>query len=472
MARFSRRRFLQTSSATALLPLVKVSGGQSGKINEIEVHITSDSQKFSSQQSLHWRAAGASNPRDCIFINPDKGFQSILGFGAALTDAACYTLNRLPNSAREDLFHELFHPSGMGLNVCRICIGSSDYAAKVYSYDEGGPDPEMSRFSIDHDREYIIPILKQARRINPDLFLLASPWSPPAWMKVNGSMLGGLLEKKHFPAYAKYFVKFLQAYEEAGIKVNAISIQNEVDTDQDARMPASLWGQEYETGFVAEHLGPALAATNLDTKIWIIDHNYNLWGRAVCELDDPAANKYIEGVAWHGYLGEPSAMTRVHNAHPEKNMYFTEGGPSLSPEYAKDWVQWSKTFSGILTNWAKCIIAWNLALDEHGKPNIGPFDCAGTITINSQTNAITYSGQYWAFAHFARAARPGVKRIDSSGDVDRISHIAFSGPNGGATAVLTNDGPERHITIRVASKEADILLPANSICSYSCSVQS
>lgn len=397
-------------------------------------------------------------------IDPGMQFQDILGFGAAFTDAACYTLHQLPPPARDELLNELFHPSQVGLSVCRMCIGASDYSTKVYSYDEGEPDPELSRFSVDQDRDYTIPALKSACSLNPDFFLLASPWSPPGWMKVNGSMLGGLMQKKHFPAYSKYFMKFIQAYTEAGVKVDAVTIQNEVDADQDGRMPASLWGQEYEMGFIADYLGRDFSQNNIATKIWIIDHNYTLWGRAICELDDPKVNKYVDGVAWHGYLGDPSAMARVHEAHPEKHMYWTEGGPAVTaPDYQTDWARWGETFADILCNWSRCIIGWNLALDENGKPNIGPFDCGGVVTVNSKTKEITRSGQYWAFAHYARAARRGGRRIESSGNIQGISHVAFANPDGTKAIILTNRGSARQILVRASGHEAGVMLPAGSI---------
>lgn len=458
----TRRTLLKLGSA-GLLPFVTRSGVPEDR-DQISVRVTAASKRFAEEPPLNWQPRTASSA-DCIVLDPASAFQEILGFGAAFTDSACYTLNQLSPAAREKLLGELFLPSHIGLSVCRLCIGASDYAVKVYSYDEGNePDPDLTRFSIDHDREYILPVLKLARSLNPRLFLFASPWSPPAWMKVNHSMLGGLMEKKHFPVYARYFVKFLQAYAEAGVAVNAVTIQNEVDTEQDSRMPASLWGQEYEAGFVAEHLGRALADTRLDTKIWIIDHNYNLWGRAIAELDDPEVNRYVDGVAWHGYLGHPSAMTRVHEAHPEKHMYWTEGGPSVkAPNYATDWAEWSTNFTSILRNWSRCIVGWNLALDENGNPNIGPFDCGGVVTINSKTKDVACSGQYWAFAHHCRAARPGARRIDSSGDLEGVAHVAFASPDGSTALVITNRGPARQVVVRLSERQTKIGLPQDSI---------
>jgi glucosylceramidase len=432
---------------------------------EISVRTTAGDKRFAAGRPLAWRKASGSSA-DSVVLDPSRKFQDILGFGAALTDASCFVLNQLAAGEREELLHELLHPSKLGLSVFRICVGSSDYATKTYSFDEGEPDPDMKRFSIDHDRAYILPILKQARAVNPDLFLLASPWSPPGWMKPNGSMLGGSMRKHNFAPYAQYLVKFLQGYADAGVPVQAISVQNEVDTDQDGRMPACLWGQEYEIEFVARHLGPQLAANHIDTRIWILDHNYNLWGRVLDELDDPDVNRFVDGVAWHGYAGHPSAMARVHDAHPEKHTYWTEGGPDITdPHYQTDWSEWGATFADILQNWARSIIAWNIALDENGKPNIGPFECGGTVTIHSQTHRIVHSGQYWAFAHYSSAIQRGAKRIESSAVVPNVAHVAAINPDGGYAAVLTNKGADRTVLLRLGGMEAAAALPADSVTS-------
>jgi glucosylceramidase len=180
---------------------------------------------------------------DVVEIQPQQQFQEILGFGAAFTDAACYMFRQLGEADRDRLLHELFHPSELGLNVCRTCFGASDYTTEMYSFDEGEPDPELKRFSINHDRAYLLPVLRAARKANPDLFLFSTPWSPPGWMKANSSMLGGSMRKKSFPAYAQYFVKFLQAYAAEGVPIQAVTSQNEVDTDQDGRMPACFGGK-------------------------------------------------------------------------------------------------------------------------------------------------------------------------------------------------------------------------------------
>src|SRR5262249_40533613 len=221
--------------------------------------------------------------------------------------------------------------------------------------------------------------------------------------------------------------------------IQAITSQNEVDTDQDGRMPACLWGQEYEIEFVAKHLGPQLKSKGIDTKIWLLDHNYNLWGRVICELDDPGVRNFTNAVAWHGYVGGAEMMSRVHDAHPDAEMHWTEGGPDYtSPNYATDWAEWGHTFTEVLRNCCQSITGWNLALDERGRPNIGPFSCGGLVTVQAQTKEITHSGQYWGFMHFSRMMRRGARRFDSQGTLQGVSHVACENRDGQKVLVLTN----------------------------------
>jgi glucosylceramidase len=463
----TRRDFLKLSACGVVAAsVVDVAAGSSAapepQAGEITVRMTGGSKRYEAQPSLAWKS-GAAGP-NVIELNPAKKFQEMLGFGAAFTDAACYTFNRLDAPAREQLFHELFHPGEMGLNVCRTCIGSSDYSTEVFSYDEGEPDPEMKRFSISHDQPYVLPMLREARKQNPDLFLFSSPWSPPGWMKAGGSMLGGSMRQHSFAPYALYFVKFLQAYAAEGVPIQAVTVQNEVDTDQDGRMPACLWGQEYEMGFVKNHLGPALEKNAIPTKIWILDHNYNLWGRAVAELADPDVRKYCSNVAFHGYVGSPDQMSKFHAAYPDVSLYWTEGGPDYTaPDYATDWASWGQTFSQAIRNWCRSVTGWNLALDEKGRPNIGPFPCGGMVTIHSQTKEITKSGQYWAFAHFSRNVRRGAKRFESTGDVKGVEHVAFENPDGQRVLVVSNSGDAKTVTLKQATKVVELPIAASSV---------
>lgn len=438
----------------------ETSAAQPGEVN---IRLTYADQRFSATRPARWSKEKAA-PGETISVDPSRKFQEILGFGAAFTDAACYMFQQLTPTAREQLFQELFHPAQMGLNVCRTCIGASDYSTKLYSYNDGDPDPALTRFSIDHDRQYVIPMLREARQVNPDLFLFSSPWSPPGWMKANGSMLGGCMERKHMAPYANYFVKFLQSYAAEGVPIQAVTVQNEVDTEQDGRMPACTWPQEYEVDFVRQHLGLAFEHHNIKTKIWLVDHNYNLWGRAICELQTPDLRKYANSIAWHGYVGQPEWMSRVHDAFPDAEMYWTEGGPDYAaPDYATDWCNWSSTFTGILRNWCRSITGWNLALDEHGRPNIGPFGCGGLVTIDSRSKEVTRSGQFRAFAHYSRCIRRGARRIDTQSASTAIHHVGVENPDGEKVLILTNPGKERKVQLTMGQRKAEVTLPQDSV---------
>ena len=461
-----RRRFLKLSAATCAL-----AGSSSldaiaadSRDGEISVWSTFGDKRHQKQPPLAW-TKGAARTGDVIEVGDSQGYQSILGFGAAFTDAACFTLNRLDPDARKRLFQTLFSPSGLGLNVSRICIGSSDYSTKEYSYDEGlDPDPEIERFSIEHDRAYVLPILREARAVSPDMWILASPWSPPAWMKPNKSMLGGCMRRSSLAPYAIYVEKFLNAYAAEGVRVNSVTPQNEIDTEQDGRMPACCWPQEYEMEFVRDHLGPRLANAANPADIWILDHNYNLWGRVVDELEDPKVLSAVKGVAWHGYMGTAEQMMNVKRMFPQVDMFWTEGGPEGGATYATEWAKWGDTFTGILRNQARCIISWNYALDEKGNPNIGPFHCAGLVTADSQSREISYSGQFWAFQHFSGHMRRGARVLSSWGEVKAVKHLVAQNADGRYVAVFTNTGKtDVPMTVQHGGSFAKLALPADSV---------
>jgi glucosylceramidase len=430
----------------------------------ISVWRTDEKQRFTRGNDIQWQSESRFDPATAVRVVSSNRFQDILGFGGCFSDASCYLISQLKEPARSQLLRELFHPSEMGLNCNRTCVGAADSAASLYSYDEGEPDPELKRFSVDHDRAYILPVLRQVSELNPDMFFFSSPWSPPGWMKWNKSMLGGSMSRQYLASYAQYLLKFVQAYAAEGVRIQAITIQNEIDTDQHGQMPACTWSQECETEFVIEHLGPLFEKTNTSTQIWILDHNYVYWGRVISELDDPDFRRYTHSVAWHGYVGEPAMMSKVHAAHPEVAMYFTEGSTDYNdPHYRDDWAKWGTTYTAVLSNWCRATCAWNIATDERGKPNIGPYPCGGILIINPRTQEIIRSGQYWALAHFSRAIRRGAHRIETQSQILELTHIAFENPDGNKILVLTNPGARRTVEIHCGLGSALIPMEANSI---------
>lgn len=471
MKMHDRRTFLKLAAASAAVatPACGRAFGtilDAGSTPAVKAWQTASGKRFQPIAAPVWKT-GVPTQAMSIHLDPERKYQDILGFGAAMTGASCYLLQQAPEAKRRAILNACFGDAGLRFSVARTTIGSSDYSRSAYTFDDSpSPDPQLKHFSIAHDKAYILPVLRDAVAVNPKLFYFSSPWSPPAWMKANDSLLGGAMVKKYFPAYAEYFVKFLRSYEAEGVKIRAVTVQNEVDTNQGGRMPQCEWGQEYEMDFVKLHLGPLFAQQNIGTKIWILDHNYDLWGRAVDELSDPDVYKYVDGVAWHGYVGAPDAMTRVHDMFPDKNAYWTEGGPDITdPAYATDWSQWSETFTGILRNWARCIVSWNLVLNEKGQPDIGPFSCGGVVTLHSKTNAVTRSGQFWAFAHYSKLIDRGSRVIGSWGELPHISHVAAENPDGSRVLVLTNRGGEQPIQVTLHDQAMEVVLPPDSITS-------
>lgn len=430
--------------------------------------LTAGSQRYQEISLPGWQAPTGLHPSagaHMIEVDPSRTFQSILGFGGAFTDSSCFLFNQMNSDARHCLLQELFSTAGLNLSVGRTCIGSSDYSLATYTFDDTQtPDPDLTHFGIEHDRAYILPTLREAVSIRPDLFYFSTPWSPPAWMKTGDSLLGGSMRKHFFDSYAQYFVKFIDAYKAAGIHIRAVTIQNEVDTDQDGRMPATLWGQEYEGEFIKSFLGPALANASLDTKIWLLDHNFNLWGRVLDLLSDPDVGRFVDGVAWHAYAGEPDAMTRVHDAFPSKSAYFTEYGPLITDsDYLTGWAKWSASYAQIFRNWACCAVAWNLLLNEKGGPNLGPFTCGGVVTIDSKAQQLTRSGQYWALAHYSKTVQRGARVIASNSSLPGVEHVAFANPDGTFVLVLTNQGKESDMLCVFQGKVIRANLPADSV---------
>jgi glucosylceramidase len=451
---------------------------------------TSAQEKFAPVPSPpQWQGSADLSPL-AIYLEPATTYQEVLGFGGAFTDASCYLLHLMEPDARHALLSDLYGPAGLRLSVGRTCIGTSDYSTKMYSYDDTPePDPDLKHFSIEQDQAWIVPTLREAQQLNPDLYLFSSVWSPPGWMKTGGSMLGGCMKERWFATHAQYFVKFLQAYANAGIKIKAVTVNNEVDTDQDGHFPATLWAQQHEMVFVAYNLGPALEKASLDTKIWVLDHNYNLWGRVADELSNPQVAKYVDGVAWHSYAGSPDAMTRIHDMFPDKHMYFTEGGPPANlfgpseqhhqdptrrrddSHFGTSWARWSSSFTGMLRNWSRCICVWNLLLDENGRPDLTnpprPLGRGGLVSIDSKTKQLTYSGNYYAFAHYSKLIQRGARVFASSGDLPGIDHVAAENPDKSRVLVLTNSSKaEQQVDCRLGDRILRVPLPADSITSF------
>lgn len=335
---------------------------------------------------------------------PNRGF---MGFGVAITGSSCYLLAQMEPTERRALLEQIYGKNGLGLGVARISIGASDYSAELYSYDDVPFDTELAHFSIDRDRPYIIPMIKEILAVNPELYIFASPWSPPGWMKTGGSMCGGYMREQFVECYADYIVKFIKAYAAEGICVRAVTPQNEPNTQQKGKMPACIWHPEIEAKFI-KSLRQKLTEQGMDTEIWMFDHNFsNAVTRVQWSLDNcEGLAESCNAVAFHYYEGYIEQTAPLRAAYPQLALHFTEGGPRLYDNYATDHCKWSIMAAKVLGNGFRSMTGWNLMLDETGGPNIGPFFCGGLVTRDSRSGAISYSGQYRAFAHIAPYLTP------------------------------------------------------------------
>lgn len=325
-----------------------------------------------------------------------------LGFGVAITAASCYNLAQMEPAERRALLEEVYSK----LSFARLTIGSSDYSAELYSYDDVEGDAELKHFSIERDRAYVLPMIKEILAVRPDLTLFASPWSPPGWMKTGGLMCGGYMRSEFVECYADYILKYLQAYAAEGIHVSAITPQNEIHTNQRGKMPACIWHPKDEADFVVA-LKKKLCAAGMDTQIWICDHSFLYARETLWQLQTyPELAAHCDGIAFHYYDGAIENTLPLQQAFPQLPLHFTEAGPRLYDHYADDWCKWGGMMLQCLTHGYHSFTGWNLMLNEMGGPNIGPFLCGGLITRHTESGALSYSGQYVAFSHIAPYITP------------------------------------------------------------------
>lgn len=361
-------------------------------------HIFTDKDHFLSKQPIFPSLKIPHVETLTIEKNALNGFQ---GFGVAITPSSCFQLSLMAEEERTAFLKNIYTKDGLGLSVGRLCIGSSDYSAELYSYDDVPFDTQLRHFSIDRDRAYVIPMIKEILKINPDMLLFASPWSPPGWMKTGGSMCGGYMRSQYVDCYADYIVKFILAYADEGIKISAITPQNEPNTQQKGLMPACIWHPEIEAAFI-KTLHTKLKDANLDVKIWMFDHNFADANRVLWTLDQcDGVKECCDGVAFHYYEGSIEYTKILQNTYPSLDLHFTEGGPRLYDNYDVDYCKWGIMISLALSQGYKSFTGWNLLLNEMGGPNIGPFFCGGLVTRHSITGGLSYSGQYKALCHIA-----------------------------------------------------------------------
>jgi glucosylceramidase len=406
-----------------------------------------------------------------VQVDETMKYQSIVGFGASITDSSSYVMTKyLSATALQQLMVQLFDPAqGVGLTFLRQPMGASDFSSVGdFSYDDGNADPSMANFNVTQDLKATIPVLKQVLATSSDVFILGTPWSPPAWMKDNNSMDGtggggssaGLMTTAYAPL-AQYFVKYIQTYAKNGIPVSAITPQNE-PLFGSGSYPGMLLDAPSELTLIAQNIGPAFASAGLKTQIWAYDHNWDQEGYPAQIMSDMTAGGFTAAAAFHCYAGDPSAMTTFHQAFPQKPIYMTEcsGGDWQGDAFANT----IDTILGSVTNWAGAVALWNMALDENAGPqNKGCPSCRGVVTVNSQSAAVTYNADYYALGHFSKFVRPGAVRVSSTASMGSLSQVAFQNGDGRIALVAHNTGGST-VAMKVGSGATamTVSVPANA----------
>ena len=404
------------------------------------------SAKFKIQDGL---AKKVTNPYlPAIKVDANQKYQQVDGFGFTLTGGSAKLLWGMTAESRDGILEELFGVAGgaggagdaIGTSYLRLSLGSSDLDEYTFSYNSTPGDLEMAHFDLGYDRKYLIPVLKIILSINPDIRLMASPWSAPAWMKTNNSTIGGRLKTEYYQAYALYFVKYIQQMQAEGIVIDAVTVQNE--PLHDGNNPSMEMSPAEQAEFIKNHLGPAFAANNIETKIVIYDHNCDRADYPLTVLADAEAYGYIDGTAFHLYGGSISALSTVHEAHPDKSLYFTEQWIGAPGNFAGD-VQWHmrEVIIGSMRNWSRIALEWNLASDPKTSIHTpgGCTTCLGAITIDG--NKVTRNPAWYIIAHAAKHVRPGSVRIESvySCDPDDLPNVAFLTPDNKVVILVLNN---------------------------------
>lgn len=411
---------------------------------DVILYLTKPDQTVRFQkQNLSLLFAAGTPVHPVIDVDTTQSFQSIDGFGYTLTGGSATLINSLPAAQKDDLIKELFawDSTHIGVSYLRISIGASDLSSSTFTYDDmpaGQTDQSLAHFNIDIEKTDLIPVLKKIIAHNPSINILGSPWSAPTWMKSNNAFVGGSLKTDCYAAYAQYFVKYIQAMKAEGITIDAITPQNE--PEHGGNNPSMVMHANEQADFVKNHLGPALQAASLATKIIVWDHNCDRPAYPIAILDDPAAKPFVDGSAFHLYNGNITALSEVHTAHPDKNLYFTEqwvGGPG---NFAGD-ISWhiENIIIGSTRNWSRNALEWNLASDPSYNPHTpgGCTTCLGAITIGG-TNVVR-NVAYYIIAHASKFVRPGSVRIGSN-IAGTLVNVAFKNPQGKKVLIVLNKG--------------------------------
>lgn len=428
-------------------------------------------ERLSPKNGIVFKVRDGNNPAD-VELRPERGYQTMIGFGGAFTESAAYTLSRLSPEKRAEVIQRYFHPvEGLAYNMGRVHIHSCDFSLGNYTYVEDN-DTELATFDISHEYKWVIPLIKDAMKLRGgELTMLASPWSPPAWMKTNGEMNnGGSLRPEYGDVWARYYTKFIEAYRKEGIPIWAVSVQNEPAAVQ--VWDSCIYSAEEERDFVKNHLGPVMQQEGFgDVNIVIWDHNRDIMvERASVVLSDPEAAQYVWGTGIHWYGGEEfEKVGKVHDLFPDKHLLFTEGcqegGVKLGEWFTGE--RYGRNMIGDLNQWTEGYLDWNLVLDETGGPNHVGNLCDAPIIADTTTDEVHYNSSYYYIGHFSKFIAPGAVRIGLESNNAAVLSTAFRNPDGSIAVVLMNEGEEEcSVTLGLGKQIAACQLSGHSIVTH------
>lgn len=401
-----------------------------------------DQSALFQKQNTHLVFANKTNSLATITVDTTQRFQTMDGFGFTLTGGSAFLISQLPQDQKAKLLRELFSTdsAAIGISYLRVSIGASDLNDSAFTYDDlpdGQTDATLQHFNFGEDRQYLIPLLQDIIQINPAISIISTPWSAPSWMKSNNSSIGGTLLPKYYGVYAQYFVKYIQQMKAMGITVSAVTPQNEpLNPDNN---PSMVMSDTAEDVFVKNYLGPAFRQAEIASKIIIYDHNCDRPDYPLYILSDNDANPYVDGSAFHLYAGNISALSQVHDAYPEKNLYFTEQYTPSNGSFAGD-LSWhiQNLIIGATRNWSKNVLEWNLASDPAYGPHTpgGCTTCKGALTIGRD---IERNVSYYIITAASKFVRPGAVRVGSN-LTGPFQNVAFQNADGTKVLIVFNSG--------------------------------
>ncbi len=444
-------------------------GGDSSNRSEVDFWLTKADKSVLLARQKNTLSFTSTSSNDTVDIDVDssQSFQAVDGFGYTLTGGSAQLINGMEAAARTSLLEQIFEKNENSISVSylRISIGASDLSAAVFSYDDlpaGQTDVNLDKFTLSEDTVHLIPLLKEILQVNPAIKILGSPWSPPVWMKDNGNSKGGSLKPEYYSAYAKYFVKYIQAMKARGITIDAITPQNEPLNP--ANNPSMYMTASQQADFIKNHLGPAFQAAGIATKIIVYDHNCNKPEYPMEILNDAGAKAFVDGSAFHLYEGDISALSQVHTAHPDRNVYFTEQWTGSNGTFDGD-LQWhiKNVIIGSMRNWSRIALEWNLANDSTYGPHTpgGCTECKGAFTITG--SAASPNVAYYIIAHASKFVTPGSVRIYSTSP-DNLFNVAFKRPDGRKVLIVLNETADsQNFNIKYNGKRIAPTLPAKSV---------